>query len=255
MEDELLKELTKRETVTWKTVIFELIEKYNMDPWDINVSLLARRYISLIKRLKEFNFLISGKVLVAASFLLRLKSFKLVNEEINEFDRLMAEYQRNEDDFIADFYSDLESDWGMEQQGDIINEPVEATNVLVPRTPQPRKRKVSVFDLVEALQKAMEVHERKMLRQMSAPKVDVPKKKRDITEIIKELYERIKQFFTRNKGKKLTLSELVPSHSKSDIIQTIVPLLHLSHIDQRKVDLLQKQHFGEIQIKLLNHWD
>ncbi|RLE43255.1 hypothetical protein DRJ48_01350 [Candidatus Woesearchaeota archaeon] len=250
MQDKIFSILMSKDTVSWKTLIFQVIKEYNMDPWDIDVSLLANKYIQLIRKMKEFDFFISGKVLIAASFLLRLKSVKLVDEDLLEFDRLIAETQRPEDEFIADFYSDLERDWA-QGTGVIATEPPPEQPMLLPRTPQPRKRKVSVYDLVEALQKALEVHERKVLREMKAPKVKVPEKRRDITEVIREIYEKIKSFFSKNKSKKLTFSQLIPSNNKEDVIQTFVPLLHLSHIDERKIDLLQKEHFGEIQIKLL----
>ena len=247
MDDKILNILTNKDNVTWKTMIFELIEHDNMDPWDINVSHLSKGYLKLIRHLKGFDFLIGGKVLLAASFLLRLKSVKLVDENLSDFDKLIAESQVEEDDFISDFYTGLEEDWG-----DSAYVTPEDNNqlTLTPRTPQPRKRKVSVYDLVEALQKAIEVHERKVLRNMDTPEMEAPTKKKDITEIIRDIYTRIKTYFSKNGQDKLTFSNLVASRNKEDIISTFVPLLHLSHMDQRKIDLLQEEHFGEIEIKL-----
>ena len=247
MQDKILEILTNKDNVTWKTLVFELIEQEKMDPWDINISQLSKGYIRLIRKMKGFDFLIGGKVLLAASFLLRLKSVKLVDEHLSEFDKLIAESQQEDDDFISDFYSGLEEDWG---DTAYVN-PTDGTQLtLTPRTPQPRKRKVSVYDLVEALQKAISVNERKVLRQMDAPKIEMPDKKRDITEIIRDIYGRIKAYFLKNNQEKLTLSNLVASRNKEDIVSTFIPLLHLSHMDQRKIDLLQDEHFGDIEIKL-----
>ena len=84
----------------------------------------------------------------------------------------------------------------------------------------------------------------------SIPPMDVkiPKKTKDITQIIKEVYNKIMAFFSINNQKSLTFSQLVPSKTKEDKIFTFIPLLHLT--TQRKVDLEQKEHFGEIEIML-----
>jgi chromatin segregation and condensation protein Rec8/ScpA/Scc1 (kleisin family) len=78
--------------------------------------------------------------------------------------------------------------------------------------------------------------------------VKIPKKTKDITQIIKEVYNKIRSFFIINKQKTLTFSQLLPSKTKQDKIYTFIPLLHLT--TQRKVDLRQQQHFGEIEIML-----
>ena len=79
----------------------------------------------------------------------------------------------------------------------------------------------------------------------SIPEVEVPEKKVDITETIKEIYERVVSFF-KSGGKRLTFNDLVKSNRREDKIATFVPLLHLDN--QRKLDLYQKEHFGEIEI-------
>jgi len=65
---------------------------------------------------------------------------------------------------------------------------------------------------------------------------------------IKEVYGKIKSFFYRSSGKRLTFSQLVPSEQKEDKIFTFIPLLHLAN--QRDIELQQMQHFGEIEIML-----
>ena len=77
-----------------------------------------------------------------------------------------------------------------------------------------------------------------------------PEKKRDITLIMREVYSKIKSWFVKDARQKLTFTQLLPSNSREDIVFTFVPLLHLSN--QRRIDLLQEIHFGEIEVKLLN---
>ena len=118
---------------------------------------------------------------------------------------------------------------------------------LIPRTPQPRKRKVSIFDLVEALEKALEVKKRRLLNSIPPLNLEAPKKKKDITEIIREVYGRIKGFFLGLQGS-LTFSKLLPSQSKEDKVYTFIPLLYLAQ--QSKIELVQEIPFGEINVLL-----
>ena len=48
--------------------------------------------------------------------------------------------------------------------------------------------------------------------------------------------------------KNLNFSGLLPSDDKLDKVYTFISLLHLKN--QKKIDLLQKEHFGEIDIVL-----
>ena len=224
--------LYKEDEVTWQSLLYELVKKEGMNPWDINISLLTRKYIDIIKTLKELDFRISGKVLLAAAILLKMKSNRLLNEDLSEFDRLLT----HEEELIEEL--DLE-----EQQYKLWEKPI-----LTPRMPQPRKRKVSIFDLVNALEKALEVKQRRVLNSIPPMSVKIPERKRDITEVIREVYLRIKSFFMIDSQKKLTFSQLVPSQKKEDKIFTFIPLLHLTN--QRKVNLEQKEHFGEIEIMM-----
>jgi|TARA_B100000315_G_scaffold52756_1_gene47119 segregation and condensation protein A len=225
--------LYKEDEVTWQSLLYELIKKEQMNPWDVNISMLTKKYIETIKKLKELDFRISGKVLLAAAILLKIKSNRLLNEDLSELDRLLTQ---SEEELIDEL--DLEEP---QRQG-------EEKHPLIPRTPQPRKRKVSVFDLVKALEKALEVKQRRVMNSIPPMNVKIPKKTKDITQIIKEVYNKIRSFFIINKQKTLTFSQLLPSKTKQDKIYTFIPLLHLT--TQRKVDLRQQQHFGEIEIML-----
>ncbi len=225
--------LYNTDEVTWQTLLYELIKKEGMNPWDINIRLLTKKYIETIKKLKDLDFRISGKVLLAAAILLKIKSNRLLNEDLSEFDRLLTQ---PEEDLLEEIDLEEPRVYGEEKQP------------LIPRTPQPRKRKVSVFDLVKALEKALEVKKRRVLNSIPPMNVKIPEKNKDITQIIREVYSKIISFFTRNKQNRLTFSQLAPSNTKEDKIYTFIPLLHLTA--QGKVNLDQKEHFGEIGIML-----
>lgn len=232
--EKIFEMLFDKDEITWQSLLQELVKSEEMNLWDIDISLLTKKYIDTIKKLKELDFRISGKVLLAAAILLKIKSNKLVGEDIEYLDRLISD--QDEEDLLS-FEEELQP-----------RSREEMPKNLIPRTPQPRKRKVSIYDLMNALEKALEVKRRRVLKSIPPMNVEIPQKKRDISEVIKEIYGKIKSFFWEHKKERLTFSKLVPSDTKKDKIYTFIPLLHLTN--QRKIDLFQQQHFGEIDIIL-----
>ena len=226
--------MSKTDEITWQTIIFDLVKSEQMDPWDIDISLLTQKYIEILRGLKEHDFRISGKVLLAAAILLKLKSHRLVGEELSELDRLLMGVEEGLEEL------------GFEEPGRIAK--LDEIPTLIPRTPQPRQRKVSIYDLVEALERALEVKKRRLLHFIPPLNMEAPKKKKDITEIIREVYIKIRTFFVSTIKEKLTFAKLLPSESRDDKVHTFIPLLHLAQ--QNKIELIQDVPFGEIQILL-----
>ena len=138
MHDKIYNLLVEQDEISWKSMIFNLIKKESLDPWNIDINTLTQKYIEKIKKLKVLNLKISGKVVLAASILLRIKSNKLVGEDLDEFDRLMIGSNVDEEEFYDELAQEL--DRGEEKPKEKID------FSLLPRLPQPRKRKVSVFE-------------------------------------------------------------------------------------------------------------
>ena len=69
----------------------------------------------------------------------------------------------------------------------------------------------------------------------------------DVVAVIAHLYNKIKLHYKTNKDLKFT-SLLPPGSKKEDKVYTFIPLLHLEN--ERKVNMLQTEHFGEISIQL-----
>lgn len=233
MQDQLYDMLLQKDEITWQSIIYDLIKSEQMDPWNIDISVLSKRYVETVNQLQEMNFFISGKILLAAALLLKIKSNKLLNEDLLSFDQFLF---AQEEDVIEDLHD---------------YDPINRKDIKLPKltikTPQARKRKVSVTDLINALQKALAVNQRKILRKLKERSYDVPKipeKKVDISQLIKDLYDKILVLF--QKQEKVTFTELLPSTRKEDKIITILPLLHLD--TQQRINLKQDEHFGEIEI-------
>lgn len=241
MQEKLFDILFEKEDVTWQSMLYDLVRKENMDPWDIDIKILGERFLEMLKVMKEMDFRISGKIILAAAIMLKLKSDRLVGADMNKLDSLFA--QKDEDDL--DLLDELEEGLG----GDIKGQEKPDIGALIPRTPQPRKRKVSIYDLVHALEQAVEVKKRHVWRSIPEGKIDVPENKFDLNAVLKDLYGNITSFFSNNSSK-LTFSQLVPDDTKEAKVHTFIPLLHLTN--QRKIDISQEQHFGDIFIEPFN---
>ncbi|MBI4140560.1 segregation/condensation protein A [Candidatus Woesearchaeota archaeon] len=238
MEDRIFQLVVEQNDLGWKQIIYDLVNSESMDPWDVNISLLTQRYVERLNKLRASDLKVSGKVLLAASLLLRLKSYKLVSDDVEAFDRLLAGTSIDENEF----YDELEQELS---RGEVsaLHENVE----LLPRLPQPRKRKISVYELVRALEKALEVKKRRLWNTVTPVGIQMPDRKWDIGEAIKSVYARVCSFLSGKAD--IFFSRLLRSQTKEEKIRTFIPLLHLSN--QRKVELSQDVPFGDIKISLV----
>ena len=236
-QEEVMDLLLEQDDVTWRTILLDLVKNEQMDPWDVNLTLLTKKYLQVIREMKEHDLKISGKILLAAALLLRIKSTHFIDKDLAEFDQLL--YQ------TADEGEDWEN-LSEEQKEQRVKEKYK----LIPRNPQPRSRKVSIHDLIQALQKAMESKKR-ILAQQRPVKYIIHKKGMDIVEVIYDLYHKIMYYSNKEEtqDKRITFTQLLPPQSgKQEKAFTFIPLLHLESL--QKIETEQKKPFDEIYITL-----
>lgn len=230
----------KEDDLMWKDLIYDLVRQEQMNPWDIDVSLLAEKFLEMLNKLKEMDFRVSGKIVLASSLLLKIKSDRLLIDDLASLDNLIngsAEEFLEEDPFEFE-QAELQQFFAQEHR-------------LVPRTPQPRERKVSVDDLVNALEQALELDAKRtrVLGRVQTEEVKAPTKVFDLSETMDLLQAKLKKLFTKAKTQ-IYFHDLVAQNTKQDKVFTFIPLLHLEN--QRKLDLLQEEHFGDIQVTVHN---
>jgi segregation and condensation protein A len=234
-QEQLYDMLLSRE-MSWQEIIYDLIQSEQLDPWDIDIAILASKYLERIRQLEEANFLISSKVLLAASILLRIKS---------EF--LLSRYLKTLDDIL---FGKKE----LRKAERIVLE--EEVPELLPKTPLPRFRKVTLQELMQALDRAITTEHRRIRKEIVLRQAGknitfvLPRVKINIRERIMQIYNRIKEFFKRKPNEKLTFTMLT-GPEREEKIATFLPLLHLDY--QEKVFLSQEKHFDEILIWLKEH--
>jgi len=234
-QDEIHGILFSRE-LGWQEIIYDLINTEQLNPWDIDLAILSEKYLTKIENLEEADFFVSSQVLLAASLLLRIKSEILLNKYIQSIDDIL-------------FGKKEEKKYEMERIELDENIPE-----LIPRSPMPRFKKITLNELMEALNKAITTENRRIkkaivnqnaLREIG---ISLPKIKFNIKDKIKEIYGNLSGHFEKNQDvKKVGFHDFIGKDREQKII-AFGPLLHLEN--QKKVWLDQDNHFDEIYIWL-----
>lgn len=236
----------------WQSIIYDLINSEQLDPWDIDIIVLTNKYFELVFKMDEddsndYDFYLSSKVLFAAALLLRIKSEFLLNRDIKSIDDIL---------------------FGNKNEGKKEIEKIEIDfddlPLLMPKTPMARMKKITLSELMSALNKAMMTESRRIKKEVAVKRahklshVDIPKFRRiDLKDRIKQFYARI---LTSMKGldglnknmNKMGYADLI-GREKEEKLACFLPLLHLSNT--QKLWLEQDGHLGEIWIYLYKYFD
>jgi len=232
-QDQIHNLLFNRE-LGWQEIIYDLINTEQLDPWNINIVILTDKYLEKIEGFEEADFFVSSKVLLAAALLLRIKSEILLNKYIKSIDEIL---------------------FGKKQQKTYELERIELDEEipeLVPRSPIPRFKKVTLQELMESLNKAIATENRRIDKEIlkkSALRevgISLPKKTISIKDKIKEIYAKLFETLKEDK-RRVGFTEFIGKEKEQRII-SFAPLLHLEN--QKKVWLEQEKHFDEIYIWL-----
>ncbi len=221
--------------IGWQEIIYDLINTEQLDPWDIDISILTERYMEKIKELEEADFFISSKVLLAASLLIRIKSEILLNKYMKSIDDILFERNNSEEKISSFEKIELE----------------ENIPELIPKSPIPRYRKVTLKELMESLNKAIKTENRRIKKEvinknaLRETGISIPKKKFNIKDKIRNIHTSIIDYFKNNKDKKVSFTHII-GQKKEERIDSFFPLLQLEN--QKKVWLEQEAHFDEIHI-------
>lgn len=215
----------------WQEVILALT--HDMNPWDIDLVRLNKRFTNHIVKMQELDLRIPSKILLAAAIIYRLKSetLKYVEEEVSEDMGLI------EDDSE---YTELP------YSGD-SSDPIVIPPIQIPLKRYP-KRQVCIDELVDALGKAMVIKDRRETRRI----FQIDLQGEDISRSIDELFDKINKYLETNNL--VNFDQLLGIQpTREEKIKAFNSLLHLSN--QGRIVCEQPEMFGEIHIKLVHEWN
>ena len=225
--------------IGWQAIIYDLINTERLDPWNLDLAALTRKYLEKIKELEEANFYISSNVILAASLLLRIKTEILLDKYITSIDEILYGKKEQENKSVERL---------------IIDE--DELPLIYPKSPMPRMRKVTLQELIKALGKAMKTESRRIKKEISTKyalreaEVVFPKTNIHIKDRIKIVYAKVLGRM-KMKKQKVSYTELIGT-DKEERVASFLPVLHLDN--QMKVFLEQEQHFEEIYVWLYKHY-
>lgn len=220
---------------SWEGVLHRLTA--DMDPWDIDVSELARRYRDYLQALRELEFEIPGRMVLTCSILLRMKSdLLLAQERATDRDGLVAEL-----------------DEAVDEAMEVGSDPVDPGSFRLPILRAPR-RQVTLLDLRTALQGAMKVSRRRAERLIDH--VDIEDEYdpfqafelggTDFSQRLHILLERIKSLLSGRRV--LSFFKLLDQGDKEERVHRFFEVLHLAAEGQ--ISCTQKEFLGDISIRL-----
>ncbi|MDY6769258.1 MAG: segregation/condensation protein A [Candidatus Nanohaloarchaea archaeon] len=207
----------------------------DMDPWDIDIVTLADRYKSYIERAESFDLEVPGRVILVGAILLRMKAEVLRGEEEPQEDGFEEQMEYEEEELVEDDDS---------RQLRIPE--------AVPTPPIKKKaeRKVTLDELKEALDKALEIEEQREERteQRQVEDYGIEVEEKDFTDRLESMYDSLRNYVNGGSDA-LTFSRLVEQEENRDKIDQFVNLMHLE--TEQRVQCYQEEWLGEIEIELL----
>ncbi len=201
----------------WQEVLETIVLEECMDPLSIDIIKLADAFTDYLEKLKTFDFRIPARFVLITAILLRMKCELLLEEE---------EIKAKEE----------------VKRGPKINvENLPELSAPIERRPI---RKVTLDELVRALNKTFEFTERKEGKKLRMRRAieNLIEPEEDIEARIKKILEKI----IEKNG--IKFSELVPVWRRLDIVKTLMPVLYL--LQRGKVCCEQEELFKEITIKI-----
>lgn len=216
IEEEILKTTIEKES--WEEIIYFIISKERLDPWNIDLIKLTDSFLKFLHDAKDLDFRIPAKVVFVAALLLRLKAeyLKIFEEEKEEKE---VEKVKIDTSFAK------------------IQLPIK-------RFP---KAQVTLDDLIKALRKALEVKERKeRKRKIIYQQLQQITFEEDIIEKMSKLMIEIENLMKKFGKEKIEFREIVKEWKRDAIVDNFVPLLHLEQ--NRKIKMEQENFFEEIYI-------
>lgn len=244
-----------------------MASKGEVDPWNIDVIEVSDRFLNKLEKAQKLDLRVSGRVLLFAAILVRMKADVLSSEvlplsregeeEAEHYEDhgeagLMGENYGAEEGFISDeidfslLYEESESLEDDDLKDDVLK------TLLSPR--KKMRRFTTLKDLIKELQNAENVEKRRRKRKNKSDEREHITRQtmetaheEDIEETILKVEGELKGLF--NRKTMLYFSEVVRGMNIDEKISYYLSVLHLAY--RKKIEVNQKRLYEEdIEIKM-----
>jgi segregation and condensation protein A len=220
-------------------LLLYLIKKDEVDIYDIPIGRITTQYMEYLDLMKILNLEIAGDFIVMAATLMVIKSRLLLPDEVRgpveeddeddprwDLVRQLVEYKKFKD--AAGFLEQLEA-----VQENVFSR--EGEHVELGARPEVGMSDVSIFDLISALNQALDRAPKEELNEIFAEQFTVSEKVDYLLETLKV-------------GRPLTLGRLFRGmRSRQEIVCMFLAVLELMKLN--RLAARQDSHFGEIVIE------
>ncbi|MEM0481101.1 MAG: segregation/condensation protein A [Candidatus Aenigmatarchaeota archaeon] len=208
------------ESGNWEKLLYYIVEEEQLDPWNLDISILADKFIEYVRKAQDLDFRIPAKVLYIAVFLLKLKLETLFprNQEIEEEIREILELPTID-------LSNLE-----------ISLPIKRLPI----------SQITLENLINALRQVLILKEKKEERKERLKKIKEGFKFEEINyeEIIENVYKKISEVLSQKE--KMLFDELIDKDDKFDKYLKFFSILSLEM--RSKISTYQEDFLKEIYI-------
>lgn len=222
----------------WKTVLFDLVRKEKMDPWNIDIILLADKFIEKINSMDTSDLRLPANAILASAILLKAKA------KVLKF-RGMKEADWEDMPIVVDDMIDVVSAERDNSGRTGIYGSSDAPSLSPQRLVEGR---VSLNSLVGAIESILEKSSSRGTRKLQRGKVDfnLEVHEADIEDKVDSLYEKIVKMSQNQEI--ILFSDLLERDDAIGIIHTLLPLLFMTN--KELIKIWQEEFFGEIMVSL-----
>jgi segregation and condensation protein A len=226
-------------------LLLHLINRLEIDIYDIPMSEITDQYLIYIKTMKELHLDVASEYLVMAATLLAIKSKMLLpkHEEVIVDDEIEMNYEEDPRDELVERlieyrkYKEAAEDLkGLEEERNLMfsKPPSDLSDLSKDIQVEKAELNVTIYDMLGALQKMMR---RKKLQKPLATKI--ARQEISIEKRMEEILFELKSF----KGRK-SFYELFPFPQKEHIVVSFLAILEL--MKRREIQIEQEKNFAEI---------
>ncbi|MFA6269387.1 MAG: ScpA family protein [archaeon] len=207
----------------WKSILLDLVETEKMNPWDIDVVVLAEKYLKKIGELEGNNLRVPANAILACAILVKTKSKYLKLSSLDEVD---------------------EKDIALtpEQRALMLNQiPDLMSNRMA------REGRITLDELVSSIEDIIQRTTPKKNSARNIPRMEINFDASTIEEKMQEVFDLVK---SKADSQGIVLfTELLIDRGVDSIVETFLPILFL--MNNGKVLAYQNEFFGEIFVKLI----
>lgn len=213
------------EQPAWKTILISLVKSERMDPWNIDVKILAEKYLEKIRSLNSTDLRLPANAILASAILLKFKARSLRLPSLEEEEELRIKSLMTEEELLGGMMPELIS-----------------PNLV-------REGKVSLDQLVQSIEEILDKTKSKVLRERDGrerPVFNLPFAGLNMEEKMKEVLD-----LARSHADETGLarfSVMVRGKETNSVVECFLALLFL--INQNQVSAWQEVLFGEILVNV-----